>query len=42
MSLPDTPWDQPTEESLEFSKFLSGKILHDAPWNRIPQDALCV
>ncbi|KIJ31778.1 hypothetical protein M422DRAFT_53242 [Sphaerobolus stellatus SS14] len=37
----DTPWDQPTEDSPEYARFLSGRILHEDPWNRIPQDAMC-
>ncbi|KIJ56439.1 hypothetical protein M422DRAFT_23706 [Sphaerobolus stellatus SS14] len=37
----NTPWDQPTEDSPEYARFLSGRILHEDPWNRIPQDAMC-
>ncbi|KAF8528347.1 CAMK CAMKL CHK1 protein kinase [Hysterangium stoloniferum] len=37
----NTPWDQPTEDqSPEYARFLTGKILHESPWNRIPEDAL--
>lgn len=38
----DTPWDQPTgEESSEYARFLTGEILSESPWNRIPEEALC-
>lgn len=38
----DTPWDQPTEEeSPEYARFLTGEILSESPWTRIPEEPLC-
>ncbi|GJJ12993.1 hypothetical protein Clacol_007242 [Clathrus columnatus] len=37
----NTPWDQPTEEgSPEYARYLTGHILSESPWSRIPEDAL--
>ncbi|KAH9991959.1 CAMK/CAMKL/CHK1 protein kinase [Russula compacta] len=32
----NTPWDEPTTQSYEFSRYVSGLFIDDAPWNRIP------
>ncbi|KAI0288298.1 CAMK/CAMKL/CHK1 protein kinase [Russula brevipes] len=32
----NTPWDEPTRRSYEFSRYLSGSFIDDAPWNRMP------
>ena len=37
----DTPWDEPTIKSPEFCRYVSGTIFSEAPWNRIPSEALC-
>lgn len=31
----DTPWDEPTPSSPEFSAFLDGSILTQDPWRRL-------
>jgi serine/threonine-protein kinase Chk1 len=38
---PDTPWDEPTQHSPEFRRYLSGEIFHESPWNRLGSDAQC-
>lgn len=37
----DTPWDEPTDRSPEFSRYLSGEIFIENPWNRLGDDAIC-
>lgn len=37
----DTPWDQPTEESPEFLRYLRGEIFNEEPWDRLGENALC-
>ncbi|KAF8269432.1 kinase-like domain-containing protein [Lactarius quietus] len=32
----NTPWDEPTARSYEFSRYVSGEFIDDAPWDRIP------
>jgi serine/threonine-protein kinase Chk1 len=32
---PDTPWDEPSENSPEFNAFLTGELLNYDPWTRI-------
>ncbi|KAJ7078735.1 kinase-like domain-containing protein [Mycena belliarum] len=36
----NTPWDEPTQNSLEFVRYLSGEIFQDRPWNLFSADAL--
>jgi len=36
----NTPWDEPTQRSPEYSKYLSGEIFYDAPWNRMGEVTL--
>lgn len=36
----DTPWDEPTQNSAEFSAFVDGSLLEMDPWNRIKGGAL--
>ncbi|KIM75310.1 hypothetical protein PILCRDRAFT_827411 [Piloderma croceum F 1598] len=31
----NTPWDEPTQHSPEYSRYLSGEIFAEAPWNRL-------
>lgn len=37
----DTPWDEPTQHSPEFYRYLSGEIYQEEPWNRFSSEALC-
>ena len=37
----DTPWDEPTVRSHEFSRYVSGTFIDDAPWDRIPAAVFC-
>lgn len=37
----DTPWDEPTQHSPEYSRYLSGEIFAEAPWNRLGEVTLC-
>jgi hypothetical protein len=37
----DTPWDEPTEHSYEFSRYVAGSFIDDDPWNRIPAPLFC-
>lgn len=37
----DTPWDEPTARSFEFSRYTSGAFIDDAPWDRIPAPIFC-
>ncbi|KAJ7257532.1 kinase-like domain-containing protein [Mycena haematopus] len=36
----NTPWDEPTQNSHEFCRYLSGQIFREEPWNRFNSDAL--
>ncbi|KAI6153067.1 kinase-like domain-containing protein [Pisolithus tinctorius] len=36
----NTPWDEPTERSPEFCRYLSGEIFNEDPWNRLGESAL--
>lgn len=36
----DTPWDEPTERSPEFCRYLTGEIYYEAPWNGFSESAL--
>ncbi|KAI0300081.1 CAMK/CAMKL/CHK1 protein kinase [Multifurca ochricompacta] len=36
MVVGNTPWDEPTGRSYEFSRYVSGAFIDDAPWDRIP------
>ncbi|VDB92366.1 unnamed protein product [Peniophora sp. CBMAI 1063] len=36
----NTPWDEPTQYSREFSRYLSGAYIEDDPWSRISDSAL--
>lgn len=39
----DTPWDRPDEDhSPEYARYLTHEILSEAPWDRIPEDVLCL
>ena len=40
-NLEDTPWDEPTERSYEFSRYVAGSFIDDAPWNRMPAPVFC-
>lgn len=37
----DTPWDEPTENSPEFGRYLEGIIFQDAPWHNFSEQLLC-
>ena len=37
----DTPWDEPTERSPEFCRYLSGEIFNEEPWTNFSTNALC-
>jgi len=32
----NTPWDEPTEHSYEFSRYVAGSFIDDDPWKKIP------
>ncbi|KAF9239876.1 kinase-like domain-containing protein [Melanogaster broomeanus] len=36
----NTPWDEPTDRSPEFSRYLSGEIFNEVPWNRLGTSVL--
>jgi hypothetical protein len=36
----DTPWDEPSENSVEFCAFLNGEIFEKDPWNRLSSTVL--
>ncbi|KAF8060725.1 kinase-like domain-containing protein [Lyophyllum atratum] len=36
----NTPWDEPTVHSPEFSRYLSGAIFDERPWSRFSSEAL--
>ncbi|KAJ7741771.1 kinase-like domain-containing protein [Mycena maculata] len=36
----NTPWDEPTQNSPEFMRYLSGEIFQEEPWNRFSSEAL--
>ncbi|PPQ70460.1 hypothetical protein CVT26_013906 [Gymnopilus dilepis] len=36
----NTPWDEPTANSPEFCRYVSGEIFYEDPWNRIPEEPL--
>ncbi|KAI0247400.1 CAMK/CAMKL/CHK1 protein kinase [Lactifluus subvellereus] len=36
MIVGNTPWDEPTARSYEYSRYTSGAFIDDAPWDRIP------
>ncbi|KAH7884179.1 kinase-like domain-containing protein [Phlebopus sp. FC_14] len=36
----NTPWDEPTERSPEFCRYLSGEIFNEDPWNRLQDSVL--
>ncbi|KAJ6584208.1 CAMK/CAMKL/CHK1 protein kinase [Mycena sp. CBHHK59/15] len=36
----NTPWDEPTQHSPEFCRYLTGEIFKEEPWNRFGSDAL--
>ncbi|KII86236.1 hypothetical protein PLICRDRAFT_43812 [Plicaturopsis crispa FD-325 SS-3] len=36
----NTPWDEPTQHSPEYSRYLTGEIFDEDPWNRIGESAL--
>ncbi|RDB27406.1 Serine/threonine-protein kinase CHK1 [Hypsizygus marmoreus] len=38
----NTPWDEPTKHSPEFSRYLSGAIFDEPPWNRFDANALSI
>lgn len=38
----NTPWDQPTSASEEYSMYLSGEIFQHDPWSRLPEELLCL
>ena len=37
----DTPWDEPTQQSPEYSRYVSGEIFNEQPWNRMGEVTLC-
>lgn len=37
----DTPWDEPTTRSPEFSAYLDGTIWNVEPWNRLRESSAC-
>lgn len=37
----DTPWDEPTDCSPEFCRYLSGEIFNETPWTNFSTNALC-
>jgi serine/threonine-protein kinase Chk1 len=39
--LEDTPWDEPTEHSSEFNRYVAGSFIDDAPWDQIPAPVFC-
>lgn len=36
----DTPWDEPTQKSYEYSRYLTGECFNDEPWTRFSRDVL--
>ncbi|KAF8556043.1 CAMK CAMKL CHK1 protein kinase [Imleria badia] len=36
----NTPWDEPTDRSPEFCRYLSGEIFNEAPWTNFSTNAL--
>ncbi|OBZ78002.1 Serine/threonine-protein kinase CHK1, partial [Grifola frondosa] len=38
----NTPWDEPTRQSPEFTRYMSGECFDEEPWNRFSQDALAL
>ncbi|WFD22780.1 non-specific serine/threonine protein kinase [Malassezia equina] len=36
----NTPWDEPTSRSAEYSAYLSGELMHVDPWTRLSPDTL--
>ncbi|KAJ7493843.1 kinase-like domain-containing protein [Mycena latifolia] len=36
----NTPWDEPTQHSPEFNRYLSGEIFQEQPWSRFSAEAL--
>ncbi|KAJ3550876.1 hypothetical protein NM688_g4979 [Phlebia brevispora] len=36
----NTPWDEPTEHTYEYQRYLSGECFDDDPWNRLGRDVL--
>ena len=36
----DTPWDEPTKRSYEYSRYLTGEAFNHEPWNRWDRDIL--
>ncbi|KAG6330497.1 hypothetical protein ID866_8593 [Astraeus odoratus] len=36
----NTPWDEPTDRSPEFCRYLSGEIFREDPWNRLGRNVL--
>ncbi|KIJ59380.1 hypothetical protein HYDPIDRAFT_118600 [Hydnomerulius pinastri MD-312] len=36
----NTPWDEPSDRSPEFCRYLSGEIFNEAPWNRLGRSVL--
>ncbi|KAI0260770.1 kinase-like domain-containing protein [Gloeopeniophorella convolvens] len=39
MIVGNTPWDEPTSRSYEFSRYASGAFIDDPPWDQIPAPA---
>jgi hypothetical protein len=37
----DTPWDEPTSRSPEYSAYLTGELFKYEPWPRLSPDMLC-
>ncbi|KAI0696596.1 kinase-like domain-containing protein [Cytidiella melzeri] len=35
-----TPWDEPTQKSYEWSRYLTGECFNDDPWSRFSRDVL--
>ena len=39
-TLIDTPWDEPTQNSYEYTRYVSGQCYDEDPWNRFGRDVL--
>lgn len=41
LTLPDTPWDEPSRGSHEFVQYLTGECFNNEPWTSFSEDMLC-
>lgn len=37
----DTPWDEPTQHSVEYVRFVEGVFMDDDPWDRMEKNTMC-